>query len=96
MHRAWDASKYDATLSMSIFKVKVIQGHEVKRKGQIKNFMFGTRDTCFYVSFSSRTRKMTLIYFMNGPTRTKFQNRKKWGNSVKQREKWPFLTFKIP
>ena len=28
----WDASKYDPKLSVSIFKVKVIQGHEVKER----------------------------------------------------------------
>ena len=28
MDRVWDTSKYDPKLLMSIFKVKVIQGHE--------------------------------------------------------------------
>ena len=30
--RAWDTSKYDPDLSVSILKVKVIQGHEVKER----------------------------------------------------------------
>ena len=30
MDRVWDISKYHPKLSVSIFKVKVIQGHEVK------------------------------------------------------------------
>ena len=32
MDRVWDTSKYDPKLSVSIFKVKVIQGHEVKER----------------------------------------------------------------
>ena len=32
MDRVWDTSKYDFNLSVSIFKVKVIQGHEVKER----------------------------------------------------------------
>ena len=36
MDRVWDNSKYHSKLSVSIFKVKVIQGHEAK-KGQTKN-----------------------------------------------------------
>ena len=32
MDRVWDISKYDPKLSASIFKVKVIQGHEVKER----------------------------------------------------------------
>ena len=30
MDRLWDTSKYHPKLSVNIFKVKVIQGHEVK------------------------------------------------------------------
>ena len=40
----------------------------------------------FLVSFSSRTRKITLEHLLNGPIRTKFENRKNAeinGNSVK-------------
>ena len=32
MDRVWDSSKYDPTLPVSIFKVKVIQGHEVMER----------------------------------------------------------------
>ena len=32
MDRAWDTSKYRPELSVSIFKVKVIQGHEVEER----------------------------------------------------------------
>ena len=32
MDRVWDTSRYHSKLSMSIFKVHVIQGHEVKEK----------------------------------------------------------------
>ena len=32
MNRIWDTSKYHPKLSVSIFKVKVIQGHEVKER----------------------------------------------------------------
>ena len=32
MDRVWDTSKYHPKLSVSIFKVKVIQGHEVKER----------------------------------------------------------------
>ena len=46
------------------------------RKGQTDNFGFVRRDTCFWVSFSSTTPKMTLEHFLNGPNRTKFENRK--------------------
>ena len=42
MDRVWDISKYDHKLSVSIFKVKVIQGHDVKKRSNLK-CMFGTR-----------------------------------------------------
>ena len=32
MDRVWNTSKYHPKLSMSIFNVKVIQGHEVKER----------------------------------------------------------------
>ena len=32
MDRVWDTSKYDPKLSVNIFKVKVIQGHEVEER----------------------------------------------------------------
>ena len=32
MDGVWDTSKYDHKLSVSIFKVKVIEGHEVKER----------------------------------------------------------------
>ena len=32
MDRVWDTSKYHPKLSVSILKVKVIQGHEVKER----------------------------------------------------------------
>ena len=63
--------KYYPKLSVNIFKVKVTRS----RKGQTKNFGFGNRDTCFWVNFSSRTRKMTLEHSLNGPNPTYFENR---------------------
>ena len=56
------------------------------RKGQTENFGFGQRGRCFWVSFSSRTRKMTLKHFFKGPNRENFEKRKNVeivGNSVK-------------
>ena len=70
MDRVWDTSKYHPKLSVSIFKVKAVQGHGIK-KDQPENFGFGQCDTCFWVSFSSRTRKMTLEQFLNGRNRKK-------------------------
>ena len=56
------------------------------RKDQTENFVFGRRGSCFRVNFSSRTRKMTLEHFLNGPNRTSFENQKNAeiaGNIVK-------------
>ena len=81
MFRVWD-TKYHLKPSLSIFKVKVTRS----RKGQTENLGFGRRDICFWVSFSSRTRKMTLEYFWNGPNRANFESRENAeiaGNSVK-------------
>ena len=36
MDRVWDTSKYHPNLSVSIFKVKVIQSHEVKERSNGK------------------------------------------------------------
>ena len=36
MDRVWDTSKYHPKLSVSILKVKVIQGHEVKERSNLK------------------------------------------------------------
>ena len=44
-------------------------------KGQTEKFGFGRRDKCFWVSFSSRTRKRTLEHFLNDLNRTNFKNR---------------------
>ena len=54
-------------------------------KGKTENFGFGRRDTCFGVSFSSRTRKMTLEHFER-PKWKNLENRKNAeiaGNMVK-------------
>ena len=83
MDRVWDTFKYPPKSFVSLCQViqdheahpRFIQDHEVK-KGQIKNFEFGWCDTCFQVKFSSRTQKLTLEYFLNGPNRTKSENRK--------------------
>ena len=32
MDRVWDTSWYDSKISVSIFKIKVIQGHEFKER----------------------------------------------------------------
>ena len=40
MDRVWDTSKYDPKLSVSIFKVKVIQGHEVKERSNWKFYVW--------------------------------------------------------
>ena len=77
--RVWETSRYHPKLSMSIFKVTR------SRKGQTKNFRFGWSDICFWVSFS-RTQKLTLEHFLNGPNRKKSENRENTeiaGNSVK-------------
>ena len=47
----WDTYAYHPKLSVSIFKDKVIQGHEVKGKVKLKKIEFGQRDTCFWVIF---------------------------------------------
>ena len=60
------------------------------RKVQTENFWFGCRDTCFWVSFSSRTQRMTIEHFLNGRNRINFENRENAGNRMKQRKKWPF------
>ena len=55
-------------------------------KGQTENFGFRQRDPLFWVSFSSKTRKMILEHFLNGPNRTNFEYRKHaeiTGKSVK-------------
>ena len=54
------------------------QGHPRSRgqKGQNHNFGFVWCDTCFYVRFLSRTQKMTLEHFFNGPNPAKNENRK--------------------
>ena len=52
MDRVWDTYKHHPNLSGSIFKVKVIQCHEVKKRSNW-NFIPGWHDTCFYVSFLS-------------------------------------------
>ena len=70
------------------------------RKGQTEIFCFWRRDTCFWVSFSSSTRKMT--HFFN--TKTLFEWRKshkfwksgKYRNLRKQRDKMLYSTFKTP
>ena len=36
MDGVWDTSKYDPNLSVCIFKVMVIQGHEVKKRSNWK------------------------------------------------------------
>ena len=69
MCRVWDTSKYHPKLSLSIFKVTR------SKKGQAKNFVFGRREACFKVTFSSWLRKMTLKHFWNGPNRAKIENR---------------------
>ena len=84
MDRVWDTSKYHPKLSVSIFKVKVIQSHEVKERSNWK-FWFGQHYTCFWVSFSWRTRKMTLKDFLSRPNVKNFENRENAeiaGNSV--------------
>ena len=46
----------------------------------------GNANACFYVSFSSRTRKMTLEQFSTGTNWTKFENlenKEKPGNGIK-------------
>ena len=69
MDRAWDTSKIDPKLSVSIFKVRR------SGKRQIKKKMFGTRDTCSYVRFSPKTQKMILNYFLNILNRSKLEHR---------------------
>ena len=66
--------KYHHKLSVRIFKVKVIQGHEVKESSNWKLWVW-TAGYMFLGSFSLRTRKMTLEHFLNGRDRTKFENR---------------------
>ena len=39
MDRIWDTSKYDSKLSVSIFKVKVIQGHEFNYSSNKKKWL---------------------------------------------------------
>ena len=89
MDGVWDTSKYHPKLTVSIFKVKITRS----RKGQTENFGFGRRDTCCWVSFSSRTQNMTPEHFWNGPNRTNFEI----GKIQKPKEtawKWPFSTSK--
>ena len=64
------------------------------RKGQIKTFMFGTRDRCFYVRFSSRMRKMTLKHFFERPKSNKVWKSWKCENLRKQRENCHFRPSK--
>ena len=73
MDRAWGTYKYYANLSVSIFKVKVSQGHEVKERS---NSIFYVWDACyvFLGQFSVKNTKNDPKHFLNGPTRTKFEN----------------------
>ena len=95
MDRVWNTSKYHPKPSGSIFKVKVIQGHEVKGRSNGK-FGIWAVGYLFLGQISSRTRK-------NDP-RTLFERSKsdnvwksrEWRNRRKRREKWHFSTYKTP
>ena len=74
MDRVWDTSKYHPKLSVSVLKFKVIQGHEVNERPHWKFHVWVAWYMFFLVIFPSRTRKMTLEHFLNGPSRTKYEN----------------------
>ena len=71
----WDTSKYHPKLSLSIFKVNVIQGHEVNERSNRKFWVWAACYMLLGHFFSSRTRKMTLEHFLNDPSQTNFENR---------------------
>ena len=75
---------------MSIFKVKVIQGHEVKERSNWKVWVMAAW-YMFLGQFFVKNTKMTLEYFLNYPNRTNFNNRKNAKNGGKQREKMAFF-----
>ena len=74
MGRAWDTSKYHPKLSVSKFKVKVVQNHEFKEKSNYKYEVRASSDM-FLGPFFFRIAK-------NGP-RTPFERPKsdKFGKS---------------
>ena len=64
------------------------------RKDQTENLGFGRRDTCFWVGFSSRTRKMILEHFLNGPNGANFENRENTENAENSVENGLFRPWK--
>ena len=96
MDRVWDTSKYHPKPSVSIFKVKVTQGHEVKEWSNWK-FWVSTAWYMFLGSgFSSGTRKMTVKHFLNGPNRTNFENRENTEIARDSVKNSLLSTFKTP
>ena len=85
MDRVWDTSRYHPKLFVSIFKVKVIQGHEVKGRSNRK-FCVWAACYMFLCQFLRQKRENGPRTLFDGPNWTKFENRENAefpGNSVK-------------
>ena len=95
MDRVWDTSKYHPKLLLSIFRVKVIQGHEVKEGSNWKSWV--------WVALYMFLGHFSVINTKNDPTplfeRLKLDKcwkSRKYRNRRIQRKKWPFSTIKTP
>ena len=93
--RGWDTSKYHPKLSVSIFKVKVVQGHEVKGRSNWKFWVWAAW-YLFLTQFFVKNAKNDHRTLFEPHKTDKFWKSGKCRNHRKQREKWPFSTFKTP
>ena len=95
MDRFWDNHKYHTKSSVSIFKSKVIEGHEVKKKSNRKiSGLGGVIPTCFRSGFVNNATNNPKIA-IERPKSDKILKSGKDRNYSKKREKWPFFILKM-
>ena len=68
MDRVWDTSKHHPKVSVSILKVKVIQGHELKERSNWKCYVWAA--WCMLGHFFVKNAKNDPRTLLNGPSRT--------------------------
>ena len=94
MDSVTDICKFHFLCFVTIIQVKVISGHQVKRSN--KTIRDLELQYMFYVRFSQRTRKMTLLHFLKRQKSVKNKIRKitvKSRNDVKSACFWHVLRY---
>ena len=92
--RVWDTSKHHHKLSVGIFKVKVIQGHEVKETSNYTFFVWSAWYMFLCQFFVKNAEKWTLNTFWTAKLGQILKIEKKNRNRSKYRRVWSSPTWR--